>query len=214
MWCGDQTLERAFPALYRIAVKREASVADVRLFSHGSYQWNILFSRDFHDCELSIVAEFFSSLYSTGTLVAQRDRLKWRSNNHKLCTVKAYYNILTTQDHTLFPWKNIWRSHVPFKVAFFVWGAALEKILNTDNLRKRGCVVMDWCYMCKKNGESVVHLLLHSEVTWVLWDEIFQMVDVAWVMPMRVVDLLGCWRKMQGCHQVATVWKMIPLCIM
>ena len=73
---------------------------------------------------------------------------------------------------------------------------------------------MDWCYMCRKNGESVDHLLLHCEVAKVLWDEIFQRVDAAWVMPMRVVDLLGCWRKMQGCHQVAMVWKMIPLCIM
>ena len=33
-------------------------------------------------------------------------------------------------------------------------------------------------------------------------------------MPMRVVDLMGCWRKLQGSHQVAAVWRMIPLCIM
>lgn len=66
--------------------------------------------------------------------------------------------------------------------------------------------------MYKKNGESV-DLLLHCEVTRVLWDEIFQMINVVWVMPLRVVDLLGCWRKMQGCHQVAAVWKMIPLCM-
>ncbi|KAG2720726.1 hypothetical protein I3760_02G048500 [Carya illinoinensis] len=58
------------------------------------------------------------------------------------------------------------------------------------------------------------HLLLHCEVTRELWDEIFHRVEVAWVMPTRVVDLLGCWRKIQGCHQVAVVWKMIPLCIM
>ena len=77
--------------------------------------------------------------------------------------------------------------------------------MTTDNLRKIGYVIMDWCYMCKKNGESVDHLLLHCEVTRVLWDEIFQRVDVAWVMPLRIVDLLGCWRKMQGCHQVAVV---------
>ena len=103
---------------------------------------------------------------------------------------------------------------MPSKVVFFVWNTALGKILTTDNLRKRGCVVMNWCYMCKKNGESVNHLLLHCEVARALWAEIFQRVDLAWVMPMRVVDLLGCWRKMQGCHQVAMVWKMIPSCIM
>lgn len=52
--------------------------------------WNILFNRDFHDCELPIVSKFFSLLYFTEIPLTQRDSLKWRSNNHKLCTVKAY----------------------------------------------------------------------------------------------------------------------------
>ena len=103
---------------------------------------------------------------------------------------------------------------MPSRVAFFVWNAALGKILTTDNLRKRGCVVLDWCYMCRKNGESVDHLLLHCDVARGLWDEIFRRVGVAWVMPRRVVELMGCWRKLQGSHQVAAVWRMIPLCIM
>ncbi|XP_035549064.1 brefeldin A-inhibited guanine nucleotide-exchange protein 5 isoform X3 [Juglans regia] len=53
MWCGDHALERAFPALYRIAADREASVADVRLFSHGAYQGllegvSYSFTKNFH----------------------------------------------------------------------------------------------------------------------------------------------------------------------
>ena len=140
-------------------------MADVNLFSHGVYQWNILFNRNLHDWELPIVSEFYRVLYSTEFPMAQGDSLKWRFNNYKICTVKAYYSILTTQlDITLFPWKNIWRSRVPSKVTLFVWSAALGNILTTDNLRKRGCVVLDWCYICKKNGESVDHFLLHCDV--------------------------------------------------
>lgn len=67
---------------------------------------------------------------------------------------------------------------MPSRVDFFVWSAALGNILTTDNLRKRRCVVLDWCYLCKKNGEFVDHLLLHCEVTRVLWDEIFLRVDI------------------------------------
>lgn len=37
VWCGDHALERAFPTLYRIAANREVSVADMRLFVHGSH---------------------------------------------------------------------------------------------------------------------------------------------------------------------------------
>ena len=49
----------------------------------------------------------------------------------------------------------------PPRVAFFSWSALLGKILTTDNLCKRRIIVIDWCYMCKRCGESVDHLLLH-----------------------------------------------------
>jgi hypothetical protein len=68
--------------------------------------------------------------------------------------------------------------------------------------------------MCKKNGESVDHLLLHCEIAGALWNTIFNSVGLAWVMPRRVVDLFACWR-VPGCRfQVDAVWKMIPPCLM
>jgi hypothetical protein len=47
---------------------------------------------------------------------------------------------------------------------FFVWSSALDKILTHDNLHKRNVVVIEWCCMCKKNGEFIDYLLLHCEV--------------------------------------------------
>ncbi|XP_035544454.1 uncharacterized protein LOC108983424 isoform X2 [Juglans regia] len=214
VWCGERSLERAFPALYNIAINREASIADLCVIAQDSFQWNILFTRANHDWELSIVSEFFSMIYSSERLTTQDDRLQWRGKDSKKFSVKTYYKILVSQGNEYFPWKSIWKSRVPSKVAFFVWTAALGKILTTDNLRKRGLIVTDWCYLCKKNGESVDHLLLHCEVTRELWNGIFRRVDVAWVMPAKVVDLLACWKGLKGSTQVAAAWKMIPLCIM
>jgi hypothetical protein len=42
-----------------------------------------------------------------------------------------------------------------------------------NNLRKWRVIVMDWCYMYKKSGESIDHLLLHYEVPRDLWVSIF-----------------------------------------
>jgi hypothetical protein len=52
--------------------------------------------------------------------------------------------------------------------------------------------------MCKKNGESMDHLLLHCEIACALWNTIFSNVGLTWVMLRRVVDLFACWRVLGG----------------
>ena len=77
-------------------------------------------------------------------------------------------------------------------VAFFVWAAALGHILTIDNLRRRQVIVLDWCCMCKKNGESISHLLLHCSTAREIWYFIFSIFDITWVMPCGVLELLSC----------------------
>lgn len=66
------------------------------------------------------------------------------------------------------------------------------------------------CYMCKKNVESVDHLLLHCKVARALLDDMFSRTKLAWVMPRSLVDLRTCWNGLQGSPYVAAVWRMIP----
>jgi hypothetical protein len=107
--------------------------------------------------------------------------------------VKSFYKALSNLDHEVFPWKSIWRTKVPTRVAFFGWTATFSKILTHDNLRKQNIMVVEWCYMCKKNGESVDHLLLHCEVASALRHSIFSRFGLHWVMPGRVKDLYASW---------------------
>jgi hypothetical protein len=83
------------------------------------------------------------------------------------------------------------------------------KILTLDNLKKKRVIVIDRCYMCKTNGESVDHLLLHCEVARALWNAIFSRFSLFWVMPLRVVDLFACWWT-GGRSRSAVVWKIVP----
>jgi hypothetical protein len=52
---------------------------------------------------------------------------------------------------------------VLLRVTFFAWSAALGKIFTMDNIKKH-IIVVKWCCMCKKIGESMNHLLLHCEI--------------------------------------------------
>jgi hypothetical protein len=98
-------------------------------------------------------------------------------------------------------------------VTFFVWLAALGKILTTDNLRKKNMVLVNRCGMCKKDEESIDHLLLHCECAQFLWDAFFNRFGLTWVMPRGIVDLLHCWWS-GGRSRSVVVWKIVPLCIM
>uniref|UniRef100_A0A2N9HAP6 Reverse transcriptase zinc-binding domain-containing protein n=1 Tax=Fagus sylvatica TaxID=28930 RepID=A0A2N9HAP6_FAGSY len=114
----------------------------------------------------------------------------------------------------IFPWKSVWKAKVPSRVAFFVWTAALGKILTTENLRKRRVTILDWCCMCKSSGESVNHLLVHCPVAWELWSMVLVIFGKNWVMPRDVVDLLSCWKEIRGKSKAGKIWKMVPHCLM
>ncbi|KAF5480926.1 hypothetical protein F2P56_001629 [Juglans regia] len=129
-------------------------------------------------------------------------------NNKKgIFSVRSFYQKITNPGKPMYPWKSIWQTKAPTKAAFFVWTASLDKILTTDNLRKRRVIVLDWCYMCKKYGESVDHLLLHCEMAKGMWDDIFSRVGLSWVMPCRLVDFLTSWRGLCGNSQIAAIWS-------
>jgi hypothetical protein len=68
--------------------------------------------------------------------------------------------------------------------------------------------VIDRCCMCKKNGESVDHLL-HCEVACVFWNAIFSRLSLAWVMPRRVVDLFACWWTVALGVRLCGRWSLV-----
>jgi hypothetical protein len=78
--------------------------------------------------------------------------------------VKSYHQVLSNLAISIFRWKSILKVKAPPRVVFFVWMAALGKILTLDNLRKMNIIVMEWCCLCKICGESMDNLLLHCEV--------------------------------------------------
>ena len=43
-------------------------------------------------------------------------------------------------------------------------------------------VVVDWCCMCKRTGETIDHLLPHCPVAQELWDMMCSLFGVHWVM--------------------------------
>ena len=66
--------------------------------------------------------------------------------------------------YSILPLEKYLEAKSSFRVAFFVWTAVLGTILTVDNLYKRKVLILDWCYVCKSNGELVDHILLHCPI--------------------------------------------------
>ena len=158
----------------------------------GSHQWNVSFLHSLNDWEVEDLASFCSFLYSY-TLGGRADKIWWVPSRKGKFEVRSFYNILISNVSFPFLWKSIWHTKAPPMVAFFVWSAALVKILTLDNLRKKIMVLINWCGMCKKDEESIDHLLLHCECAQFLWNAFFTRFGLAWAMPCEVVNLLQCW---------------------
>jgi hypothetical protein len=164
----------------------------------ATHVWDIEFSRPFQDWELEMGVSFMEFLYSLPIRRGTMDSIWWHPSTKGIFEVRSYYSVLVQSTGTYFPWRSVWNSKVPSRVAFFIWTAALGRILTTDNLRRRRIIILDWCCMCQSDGESVNHLLMHCSVAQELWNMILNMFGVSWVMPRDVVDLLSCWSGKVG----------------
>ena len=83
----------------------------------------------------------------------------------------------------------------------FSWTVTLGKILTLDRLWNKGVTIMDWCYICKRRGESVNHLLLHCPFAFKLWSMVWVLFGVIWVMPQSVANIFASWQGPFGRHR-------------
>jgi hypothetical protein len=191
VWCGSLPLLEVFPGLYSLASNKEASIVDDFDSLSRSRQWTFSFLRPLNNWEVEDLASFYSLLYSY-KLGGGVDKIWWVLNRNGKFKVRSFYNSLISNVNSPFPWKSIWRTKAPPRVAFFVWSAALGKILTLDNLMKKNMDLINRCGMCKKDEESIDHLLLHCECAQFLWNTFFSHFGLVWPMPRGVENLLQC----------------------
>ena len=72
--------------------------------------------------------------------------------------------------------------------------------LTIGNLQKWKILSLDWCCMCKINGELIDHLLIHCLLASDLWSIVFTLFGIHWALPKTLVELLACWQGKFGWH--------------
>ncbi|WMV24696.1 hypothetical protein MTR67_018081 [Solanum verrucosum] len=133
--------------------------------------WDLNFRRNLNDWEIPRLIEFFKILEAFQGLKNGVDRLWWNGHNKGAYKVSSGYKLLnsTVAQNSIWPWKQIWRTKAPLKVACFSWLLAKEVVLTHENLRKRNIILVMHCCLCGEAAETVGHLFLHCRITDQLW---------------------------------------------
>ena len=86
-------------------------------------------------------------------------------------------------------------------------------MLTLDQLKKRGRCLANRCFLCCEEEESVDHILIQCSKARVLWELLFALFGVTWVLPFLVKDTLSGWCGFNLGKKRRKVWKAAPLCI-
>ena len=209
-WCGDFPLCVSFPSLFALTIDKEAQVADIwDLLAEGG--WNPCFSRAFNDWEVEEAESFLERLHGKRVLEDVEDMVSWFETKSGKFSFKSLYFALEAGCSSLFPSSYIWNVNVQPKISFFAWEATWGKTLTLDMVQKRGWALANRCFMCLEKEETIDHLLLHCSKTRVLWDLIFTLFGVSWVLPSSVRETLLSWQGSFVGKKRKKVWRVAPL---
>ena len=114
----------------------------------------------------------------------------WKESKNEIFSVKSLYNTLEPSCAVPFPWSIIWSPCVPTKVGFFAWEASWRKVLTLDQLKRRGWNLANRCFLCCVEEETINHILIHCSKARVLWELVFALFGVNWVLPLLARDTL------------------------
>ncbi|RVW30599.1 LINE-1 reverse transcriptase-like [Vitis vinifera] len=212
-WCGDSPLCSSFPSLFALTVDKEESVVDVwdSLAEGGWGGWNPCFLRAFNDWEVEEASSFMERLHRNRVIEDVEDMESWTETKSGKFSVKSLYLALEAGCSAQFPSSLIWNENVQPKISFFAWEATWGKALTLDKVQKRGWALANRCFLCLENEETIDHLLLHCSRTKVLWDLLFTLFGVSWVLPSSVKETLLSWHGSFVGKKRKKVWRAAPL---
>ncbi|CAN1848206.1 Putative ribonuclease H protein At1g65750 [Linum perenne] len=109
-----------------------------------------------------------------------KDRWIWHHDTKGVFSIKSCYKMLKSgregwRGHTgnqNGEWKWIWRLSMPPKVKHFVWKVCSNLVATRENLMRRRCAQDPLCPCCRREDETVIHLLFGCNLTKELWTEL------------------------------------------
>ena len=160
-WCGETVLCNAFPTLFNLVVHKDVRVVDVWNSSREDGGWSPVFLRPFNDWGVEEVERFLHFLHNKKIRPFQEDRLLLKETMTDGFSVRLMYRKLMHSlptDSFVVPSGT---QSFPSNWVFFPWEASWGKVLTLDQLKRRGIPLVNKCFLCEDDEETIDHLLIH-----------------------------------------------------
>ena len=90
MWCGDCTLQEAFPKLYCLSRSKDSAVAEVMGWFVGRFHWNVQFHHPPQDWEEETFDRFMGLVNSSIVRGFGPDKVCWKPASNRGFAVRGY----------------------------------------------------------------------------------------------------------------------------
>ena len=82
-WCGETSLAIRYLDLFRFCRNKDASMAELMMFTNGVLFWDVRFFRGVHVRDLEALSDFMESIYASPLRGLGEDKMCWTPNKHK-----------------------------------------------------------------------------------------------------------------------------------
>ena len=99
------------------------------------------------------------------------------------------------------------------RICLFAWEVTWAKILTLDQLKKGEWRIPNRCYLCKIEDETSDHILIHCLKARLLWQLIFALFGIQWVLNCSVREVPLSWHGSFIGKKRKKAWKVSLLCL-
>ena len=182
----------SFSSLFALATSKEAWMGDLWSRSNSRGVWTPGFSRHLNDWEIENVEHFSARLLVKGLVEGGGDKVCWSNAKSGTFSVRSLYSSLEEGRSKSF------LSGMCGMLGFhLIWVSSLERWLGEkltlDQLQRRGWSFANKCFLCYTHKESIDHILLHCNKARVLWQLLFSLFGIPWVIHSSIRDTLLGW---------------------
>ena len=176
--------------------------------------WSPRFSRHLHDWGMGEVESLLWKLQPLAVRRDAEDILSWQESRNGFFLFIPFIvptqGLLVILSHgALFGGLG-----TPMRVSLFAWEASWNRILTCDQLKRRGWNLPNRCYLCKQEEETNDHLFLVCIKVRMLWNVIFALFGVHWVLHSSMKGNLLGWHGSFVGKRREKAWKAAHLCLM